>query len=96
MESSPYRTIIAITACADCLDAATDSIGRSYKRGKTLDEFIQEVDEGSGTRYAPYVAELLHDPQIRSEIEQFLSEGRNENYRKTYTILKQDFAVEES
>ncbi len=32
---SPLKVIIDIVAIADCMDAATDSVGRSYNRGKT-------------------------------------------------------------
>ena len=31
---SPVKTIIDIVAVADCMDAATDSVGRSYNNGK--------------------------------------------------------------
>ena len=87
-EDSKYRTAIALLEAADCMDAATDSIGRSYKQGKTLDEYIDELREGSGTRYAPYVVELCEDPTVREELQKLLTEGRDENYRKTYHLLK--------
>jgi len=69
------------------MDAATDSVGRSYKQGKTLDEFIGELREGSGTRYAPFLLELFEDEEVRSEIESILNGGRDNKYRHTYTIL---------
>lgn len=86
--NSPYKTMISIIACADCLDAATDSIGRSYKKGKTLDEFIEELEEGSGTRYAPYLFDLLSEPSVKAELEDLIVKVREENYRKTYFALK--------
>ena len=87
---SPYRTIISITACADCLDAATDVVGRSYKDGKTLDQFLEELNEGSGTRYAPYLSDLFTEPAFRAEIEYLITKGRAENYRKAYFLLKKN------
>ena len=92
LEKSPYKTIVSIVTCADCIDAATDAVGRSYKEGKTLDTVIGEIKEGSGTQYAPYMAELLDDPEVRSEAEWILSKGRAENYRKTYFILKKNIS----
>lgn len=83
------RTFIDITCCADSLDAATDAVGRSYKKGKTFEEFRDELDSFSGTRYAPYVADLFHDEEVEKDIKKILSEGREENYRRAYDILLQ-------
>ena len=88
-EDSKYRTAIALLEAADCMDAATDSIGRSYKEGKQLERYLREVREGSGTRYAPYLEELLRDEGVVRELTYLISGGRDENYRKTYRILKQ-------
>lgn len=82
------RLVVDIVACADCLDAATDSVGRSYKKGKTLDDFIVELRGGSGTRYAPFLLELFEDEEIYRELEELLSSGRDDKYRHTYTILE--------
>lgn len=83
----PEKAVIDIVACADCLDASTDDVGRSYKKGKTLDEYIAEVHQGGGTRYAPYLAELLSTPEVRADLEHILAVGRDNNYRNTYRIL---------
>lgn len=88
LQKSPYRTIIALVTCADCMDAATDSVGRSYKTGKTLDQVMEEIREESGTRYAPYLPKLLEKPEVRKEIEAILTTGRDENYRKAFYILR--------
>ena len=85
---SPDKPIIDMVMCADCMDAATDSVGRSYNRGKTLGEYITEVKEGSGTRYAPWIADLLDNPQLREDLRFMLSEGRSANYRDTFLLLK--------
>ena len=85
---SPYKTVIDIVMVADCMDAATDRVGRSYSRGKTLDELIKEIDEGAGKRYSPYVAEILNAPGTYADLKYLLDEGRNQLYRDTFTILK--------
>ena len=85
--SSPYKAVIDIVMVADCMDAATDRVGRSYSRGKTLDELINEINEGSGKRYSPYVAEILNDPGTYEDIKYLLDEGRNQIYRDTFGLL---------
>ena len=88
MADAKYPTLVSLLSVADCLDAATDSIGRTYKEGKSLDEVCGELEADSGTRYAPYAVELLRDPEIKNELNRLLSEGRDENYRNTYSLLK--------
>ena len=77
-----------IIAAADCIDAGTDSVGRSYKKGKSVDEIIEELREGSGTRYAPYVVELFDDKSTVAELRRILTDGRDENNRITFSLLK--------
>lgn len=88
LDASPDKTVIAILTASDCLDAATDAIGRSYKKGKTLEEFIGELKEGSGTHYAPFLPALFDRPDVREGLLKMLTDGRNENYRKAYRALK--------
>ena len=81
------RPFIDITCCADSLDAASDAVGRSYKKGKAPDEVIAELDAESGTRYASYVVDLLHKEDLVADAKAILSEGREENYRQAYKFL---------
>lgn len=85
---SKYKTIIDIIQCADCMDAATDTVGRSYSKGKTLVTFMEELKEDSGTRYAPWLYELLCHEEVFEDINYLLSEGRKRNYRETYNLLR--------
>ena len=82
------QTVIDLITCADCMDAATDSVGRSYRRGKTLDQYVAEVEEGAGTRYAPYLSGLLARDEVRLDLEYLLDEGRKANYRNAYQLLR--------
>jgi HD-GYP domain-containing protein (c-di-GMP phosphodiesterase class II) len=86
--NSPLKTVIDLVQCADCLDAATDTIGRSYNRGKTFDEFCEEIRGGSGTRYAPWLYPLLSKAEVREDIEFLLTKGRDRIYHDTYQLLK--------
>lgn len=85
---SPYKTIIDIVLAADCLDAATDTVGRSYSRGKAFVDYEREVAEGAGTHYAPFLVELFQMPALRSDIEYLLSSGRDKLYRETFYLIK--------
>ena len=86
--SSPVKTVIDLVQCSDCLDAATDTVGRSYNRGKSFDDLYKEICDGSGTRYAPWLPALLSRDEVREDIEFLLAEGRDKNYYDTYQLLK--------
>ena len=86
---SPYKVIIDLVTAADCLDAATDSVGRSYNKGKSLEEFEKELADGAGTRYAPYLPALFADPMVHADLEFLLSEERSKLYRETFHLLRQ-------
>lgn len=85
---SPLKAVIDLVTCADCMDAATDSVGRSYKHYKTLDDFIGEIRSGSGTRYAPWLLEQLTAPDTYRDLAAILEDGRRETYNNTYYLLR--------
>ncbi len=85
---SPYKTVIDIVLAADCLDAATDTVGRSYNRGKTFEEYEQEILEGAGTHYAPFLVDLFKRQEVRDDIVYLLGAGRDSMYRELYTFLR--------
>ena len=85
----PEKAVIDIVTCADCLDAATDNVGRSYKKGKTIDEFASELRLGAGTRYAPYLADLFEDVAFREDIGFLLQQGRRNCYERTYGKIQE-------
>ena len=88
-ELAAINPIIDLVLCADCLDAATDSIGRSYQRGKQLSDFIGELKEGSSTRYAPWLVNLFSDPNVFEDVTDLLREGRQQNYKNMYYMLRE-------
>ena len=85
---SPVKPIIDLVLCADCLDAATDIVGRSYNRGKSLSDFIGELEAGSGTHYAPWLPGLLRDEAVAADLEYLLQEGRSNYYQDMYYLLR--------
>lgn len=50
---SPVRLMIDIVTLSDCLQAATERIGRNYKGDKTFDTVMKEFRAEAGTRYNP-------------------------------------------
>ncbi len=87
LETGRPGAAAGILEAADSIDAATDSVGRSYRKGKTLEQVSAEIMEGSGMRYAPAVAELLSDPEVNEDLLYLLSEGRRNHYRKVYQLF---------
>ena len=88
LNDSPYKTIILIVACADCMDAATDSVGRSYRGGISLEAYLDEVRSGAGTRYAPFLPELLEREEVLEDLKYLLTNGRQRAYKKAWLLLR--------
>jgi hypothetical protein len=47
-----------------------------------------ELEDGSGTRYAPFLADLLKNKAVQDDLSYLLSEGRLQTYKSTYVFLK--------
>ena len=86
---SQEKVIIDIVTVADCLDAATDTVGRSYSNGKKPDEIFMEIQEEAGTRYSPAIADMFSDRRVREDITHILYNTRRNDYRETYSLLKE-------
>lgn len=57
--ASPDKIMIDLITLSDCLDAATDNLGRNYQRAKKVSAVLEEFAAGSGTRYNPDLVHLL-------------------------------------
>lgn len=74
---SPVRFLIEILHISDCLDAATDFVGRSYKKAKKLDQVLEEFSQGKGTVYCPELVELLEgDQELQEDLAYLVGAGR--------------------
>ena len=64
---SPKRILIDIITLSDCMQAATERIGRNYKEGKTFDMVMEEFRKGAGTKYNPDLVKFIdaHDDVAR-------------------------------
>ena len=82
---SDYRIIIDLITICDCIDAATDHLGRNYKLAKSLDSVIEELIAGKGHRYNPELVEILENsPGLQKEIRYIVSEGRLDIMYRAY------------
>lgn len=83
----PEKTVIDIVMIADCLDAATDKIGRSYSNGKNLMDVVEEFKDDAGIRYSPYVVELFDLPEVIEDLNFLLDVKRRNHYEESYYLL---------
>lgn len=78
------KPLVNILTIADCIDAATDNIGRPYGPGKTLEDLITEFDRDRDIRYSGYISELLHVEEVKSRINYVICDRRKEIYCDIY------------
>lgn len=84
-KNSKNKILIDIITIADCLDAATDHLGRNYRKYKNVSDVIEEFNRDSGTRYNPYIVQILNeDKELVKNLEYLASIGREDEYFKAY------------
>lgn len=87
---SPIRVMIDILTLCDCLEAATDAVGRSYAPRKVFQQLMAEFDEGAGTRYNPEVLQVMHNNKdLYQELEIYVSpEACYNSYYEVFKMVK--------
>lgn len=83
---SPIQIMIDIITICDCLEAATDAIGRNYKPDKVFKMLIDEFDSQAGSRYNGDVLKVIHtDDKLWNDLEQEVTpQGCYNNYYEIY------------
>lgn len=82
---SPVRLMIDIVTLSDCLQAATERIGRNYKGDKTFDAVMKEFRAEAGTRYNPdLVAFIDAHPDVADKLRDLIDDGWVEIYYHIY------------
>lgn len=95
--ASKDRFLIELIHVSDCIDAATDFIGRSYKVHKSLEECLGELQQGKGTLYCPELVDiLLTTPPLRTKLRRLLNQGRIHTYCEVYGIALTELPEEET
>ncbi len=84
--SSPVKLIIDIVSIADSIDAATDSIGRSYAHEKTLKDMKEDLLSQIETRYNPVVTKLIFENNdLYNDIDTILTKERFDVYYSCFS-----------
>ena len=86
-----YKPIVDIVTVCDCIEAATDNIGRCYNEPKTLRQIVDNMKPGAGTRYSPYVLALFDDEDFFRETEELIETERMNIYYETYLNAEKNF-----
>lgn len=82
---SPFRFMIDIITLCDCMQAATERVGRNYKQEKSFEKVMGELREGAGTRYNPDLVKLIDDiPELYKELERIAIYGWPDIYYEIY------------
>lgn len=83
---SPVRILIDIVTLSDCMQAATEKVGRNYRIGKQFEVVMSELRDGAGTRYNPDLVALIdHHPWFSKRIEDLLGDGWVNIYYRIYS-----------
>lgn len=87
---SPIHIMIDIITICDCLEAATDAVGRNYNPTKVFEAVLQEFESQSGTRYNGDIVRVIRqNPRFFDDLERLVSPwGCYANY---YDIYKDFF-----
>ena len=82
---SPVRILIDIVTLCDCMQAATERLGRNYKQEKTFDVLMEEMRQGAGTRYNPDLVALIDGhPELARKLEVLVTSGWLDIYYNIY------------
>lgn len=96
---SDKRVVIDIIKICDCIDAATDILGRNYAKAKSFEVVLNELIEGAGTNYSDAIVNLIvEDKELISEISWFTREERRHTYYEVYKNMvadKVDFVMDD-
>ena len=83
---SPKRILIDIITLSDCMQAATERIGRNYKPSKTFDMVMEEFRRDAGTKYNPDLVKFIdaHDDVAR-DLAELIDEAWIDIYFNIYS-----------
>lgn len=83
---SPKRILIDIITLSDCMQAATERIGRNYKCGKNFDRVMEEFRRDAGTRYNPDLVNFIDAHQdVARDLAALINEGWVDIYFDIYS-----------
>lgn len=82
---SNVKILVDLITICDCMDAATDYLGRNFRRAKTFDQLFLELKKEAGTLYNPELISFVDNNQdLYNSIKRILGPARTEIYYKIY------------
>ncbi len=60
----PEAILVDVIQMSDCIDSATDYLGRTYAMSKTSQQVLEEFRKDSGTIYNPHLVWLLSEDKV--------------------------------
>lgn len=83
---SPMRILIDMVTLSDCMQAATERVGRNYKGEKNFDTVMAEFRRDAGVRYNPDLVALIDaHPDLAKKLADLINEGWVEIYYNIYS-----------
>lgn len=83
---SPMRVMIDIVTLSDCMQAATERVGRNYKGDKTFDAVMEEFRRDAGVKYNPDLVKLIDDhSDLAGKLADLIEDGWVEIYYQIYS-----------
>lgn len=83
---SPMRIMIDIVTLSDCMQAATERVGRNYKGEKNFDTVMAEFRKDAGTRYNPDLVALIDaHPDLAKKLADLIDDGWVDIYYNIYS-----------
>ena len=73
-----------ILTCADCLDAATDSVGRAYSKSESFEDMMEDLRRNSGRMFNPDLVALFEDERLQKRVLGLLRKERRELYYQIF------------
>lgn len=97
--ASPYKVFIDIIKICDCVDAATDFLGRNYAKAKDFRTVLKELSDGKGSTYSDVIVEAIeNDEYLIKSIEKITKDERQHTYYEIYHEMIEpeiNFSVED-
>lgn len=83
--NSMMKFIVDVMTVCDCLEAATDLVGRNYSKNKKLDVLINEMRKEAGTRYNPKVLDIITTyPEVYDALKKSIEHDWKDIYYNIY------------
>lgn len=83
---SPVRIMIDIVTLSDCMQAATERVGRNYKGEKNFETVMGEFRRDAGTRYNPDLVNFIDEHEdVATQLANLINEGWVDIYYDIYS-----------